>query len=73
MKMKHVLLSGCALLAIVSQPGFAKKIEIGLAIYDLRLERWQKDRDIFVQKLNRWVRKFWFNRPTVASRHKYPR
>ncbi|HAP0343415.1 TPA: D-xylose ABC transporter substrate-binding protein [Escherichia coli] len=50
MKMKHVLLSGCALLAIVSQPGFAKKIEIGLAIYDLRLERWQKDRDIFVKK-----------------------
>ena len=27
-----------------------KKVKIGMAIDDLRLERWQKDRDIFVKK-----------------------
>lgn len=49
MKMKHVLLSACAVLAMLSQPGFAKEVKIGMAIDDLRLERWQKDRDIFVK------------------------
>ncbi|ANE75548.1 D-xylose ABC transporter substrate-binding protein [Dickeya solani] len=49
MKMKHVLLSACAALAMLSQPGFAKEVKIGMAIDDLRLERWQKDRDIFVK------------------------
>ncbi len=28
----------------------AKEVKIGMAIDDLRLERWQKDRDIFVNK-----------------------
>ena len=28
----------------------AKEVKIGMAIDDLRLERWQKDRDIFVKK-----------------------
>ncbi|NKI74723.1 D-xylose ABC transporter substrate-binding protein [Dickeya sp. CFBP 2040] len=50
MKMKHVLLSVCAALAMLSQPGVAKEVKIGMAIDDLRLERWQKDRDIFVKK-----------------------
>ncbi|UUE10108.1 D-xylose ABC transporter substrate-binding protein [Dickeya zeae] len=49
MKMKHVLLSVCAALAMLGQPGFAKEVKIGMAIDDLRLERWQKDRDIFVK------------------------
>ncbi|MEI7189320.1 D-xylose ABC transporter substrate-binding protein [Dickeya dianthicola] len=49
MKMKHVLLSACAALVMLSQPGFAKEVKIGMAIDDLRLERWQKDRDIFVK------------------------
>jgi len=35
---------------LVSQSGIAKEIKIGMAIDDLRLERWQKDRDIFVAK-----------------------
>lgn len=30
--------------------GMAKEVKIGMAIDDLRLERWQKDRDIFVNK-----------------------
>jgi D-xylose transport system substrate-binding protein len=30
--------------------GIAKEVKIGMAIDDLRLERWQKDRDIFVNK-----------------------
>ncbi|AJC64630.1 MULTISPECIES: D-xylose ABC transporter substrate-binding protein [Dickeya] len=49
MKMKHVLLSVCAALTMLGQPGFAKEVKIGMAIDDLRLERWQKDRDIFVK------------------------
>ena len=50
MKMKKVLLGVCAALALISQPGMAKEIKIGMAIDDLRLERWQKDRDIFVSQ-----------------------
>lgn len=50
MKIKHMLLSVCAALALVAQPGLAKDVKIGMAIDDLRLERWQKDRDIFVNK-----------------------
>ncbi|WP_226053407.1 D-xylose ABC transporter substrate-binding protein [Dickeya chrysanthemi] len=51
MKMKHVLLSACAALVMLGQLGFAKEkeVKIGMAIDDLRLERWQKDRDIFVK------------------------
>ncbi len=50
MKFKPVFLSVCALLALASQPAFSKEVKIGMAIDDLRLERWQKDRDIFVSK-----------------------
>ncbi|MCX2946676.1 D-xylose ABC transporter substrate-binding protein, partial [Rahnella perminowiae] len=50
MKMNKVILSACAALVIFSQSGLAKEIKIGMAIDDLRLERWQKDRDIFVAK-----------------------
>lgn len=50
MKVKHFLLSACAALALMSQPGLAKDVKIGMAIDDLRLERWQKDRDLFVAK-----------------------
>lgn len=50
MKMKMTLLALCAALALVSQAGLAKEVKIGMAIDDLRLERWQKDRDIFVKK-----------------------
>lgn len=50
MKLKTLLLSACAMLVLASHPGFAKQIKIGMAVDDLRLERWQKDRDIFVDK-----------------------
>ncbi|XBS70253.1 D-xylose ABC transporter substrate-binding protein [Acerihabitans sp. KWT182] len=50
MKLKTLLLSACAALVLTCQPGFAKQIKIGMAVDDLRLERWQKDRDIFVDK-----------------------
>lgn len=50
MKFKPVFLSVCALLALASQPALSKEVKIGMAIDDLRLERWQKDRDIFVSK-----------------------
>lgn len=50
MKLKTLLLSACAALVLLSQPGMAKQIKIGMAVDDLRLERWQKDRDIFVDQ-----------------------
>ncbi|WP_213990291.1 D-xylose ABC transporter substrate-binding protein [Sodalis sp. dw_96] len=50
MKLKTLLLSACAALVLTCQPGIAKQIKIGMAVDDLRLERWQKDRDIFVDK-----------------------
>ncbi|WP_410012274.1 D-xylose ABC transporter substrate-binding protein [Sodalis sp. C49] len=50
MKLKTLLLSACTALVLLSQPGMAKQIKIGMAVDDLRLERWQKDRDIFVAK-----------------------
>src|SRR5471032_1526897 len=50
MKMKTLLLTASAALLLFSQSGLAKEIKIGMAIDDLRLERWQKDRDIFVAK-----------------------
>ena len=50
MKMKQALLAVCAALALVSHAGLAKEVKIGMAIDDLRLERWQKDRDIFVKQ-----------------------
>lgn len=50
MKMNKIILSACAALVLFSQSGLAKEIKIGMAIDDLRLERWQKDRDIFVAK-----------------------
>lgn len=51
MKVKHFLLSACAALALISHAGFAKEVKIGMAIDELRLERWQKDRDLFVAKV----------------------
>ncbi len=50
MKMKNLLLTVCTSLLLTSVAGHAKEIKIGMAIDDLRLERWQKDRDIFVSK-----------------------
>ncbi len=50
MKMKTLLLSASAAILLFSHLGMAKEIKIGMAIDDLRLERWQKDRDIFVAK-----------------------
>ncbi|EKK3979342.1 D-xylose ABC transporter substrate-binding protein [Cronobacter sakazakii] len=50
MKIKHLILTLCASLVLTSFSGIAKDVKIGMAIDDLRLERWQKDRDIFVSK-----------------------
>lgn len=49
--MKKILSILCIVLfAFSSAPSFSKTVKIGMAIDDLRLERWQKDRDIFVNK-----------------------
>lgn len=50
MKIKNLCLTLCASLILTSMAGIAKEVKIGMAIDDLRLERWQKDRDIFVNK-----------------------
>ncbi|WP_130833031.1 D-xylose ABC transporter substrate-binding protein [[Erwinia] mediterraneensis] len=52
MKKSFTLLAACAAvtMALFSQGALAKEVKIGMAIDDLRLERWQKDRDIFVKK-----------------------
>lgn len=50
MKIKQVLLSVAAAFAVLSGSAQAKDLTIGMSIDDLRLERWQKDRDIFVKK-----------------------
>ena len=50
MKIKNLCLTLCASLLLTSLTASAKEVKIGMAIDDLRLERWQKDRDIFVKK-----------------------
>lgn len=50
MKNFKVALCGLAISLLCSSSVFAKEVKIGMAIDDLRLERWQKDRDIFVKK-----------------------
>ncbi|ELY4301892.1 D-xylose ABC transporter substrate-binding protein [Cronobacter turicensis] len=50
MKIKQLILTLCTSLVLTSFSGIAKDVKIGMAIDDLRLERWQKDRDIFVSK-----------------------
>lgn len=50
MKMKSLILSIAAALTVMSGSALAKDLTIGMSIDDLRLERWQKDRDIFVKK-----------------------
>ncbi|MCE0495716.1 D-xylose ABC transporter substrate-binding protein [Vibrio salinus] len=48
--MKKLIILVCSVLISISTPVFAKTLKIGMVIDDLRLERWQKDRDIFVHK-----------------------
>lgn len=48
--MKKFIALLCTALITISTPAFAKTVKIGMVIDDLRLERWQKDRDIFVNK-----------------------
>jgi len=50
MKIKNLCLTLCTAALLASTAGYAKEVKIGMAIDDLRLERWQKDRDIFVSK-----------------------
>jgi hypothetical protein len=56
--------------------GHAKEVKIGMAIDDLRLERWQKDRDIFVNKAESLGAKFcpvsqWQRRNANVANRKY--
>lgn len=48
--MKKIITLICVVLMTISTPIFAKTVKIGMVIDDLRLERWQKDRDFFVEQ-----------------------
>jgi len=48
--MKKITILLCTLFISLSGSVFADTVKIGLSIDDLRLERWQKDRNIFVDK-----------------------
>ncbi len=50
MKIKNLCLTFCASCLLTSLPGIEKNVKIGMAIDALRLERWKKDHDIFVNK-----------------------
>ena len=57
MKIKNILLTLCTSLLLTNVAAHAKEVKIGMAIDDLRLERWQKDRDIFVNSLQMAMKK----------------
>ena len=48
--MKSLFISLFLILQLIAFPSMAKSLKIGLVLDDLRVERWQKDRDIFVAK-----------------------
>ncbi|MBR0573151.1 MULTISPECIES: D-xylose ABC transporter substrate-binding protein [Pasteurellaceae] len=52
MKFKHIFIAMMASVTIFSNSALSNNLKIGMSIDDLRLERWQKDRDIFVKKAN---------------------
>ena len=71
MKIKNILLTLCTSLLLTNVAAHAKEVKIGMAIDDLRLERWQKDRDIFVNK-GRIIsaRKYLYSLQMAMKKHK---
>lgn len=47
---KKILVGSLVLMGILSTNVEAKKFKIGMTVDDLRLERWQRDRDIFTEE-----------------------
>ncbi len=71
MKIKNLCLTLCASsLLLASMAGMAKEVKIGMAIDDLRLERWQKDRDIFVNKAESLGAKVLSSPPMAMKKHR---
>lgn len=70
MKIKNLCLTLCASLLLTSLSGIAKEVKIGMAIDDLRLERWQKDRDIFVNKAESLGAKYSSSQPMATKKRK---
>lgn len=68
MKIKNILLTLCTSLLLTNVAAHAKEVKIGMAIDDLRLERWQKDRDIFVKKAS--ARKYLYSLQMAMKKHK---
>ncbi|PJG58479.1 D-xylose ABC transporter substrate-binding protein [Aeromonas cavernicola] len=50
MRLNNIAVTILTALTLLTSGAEAKSVTIGMAIDDLRLERWQKDRDIFVKK-----------------------
>lgn len=71
MKIKNILLTLCTSLLLTNVAAHAKEVKIGMAIDDLRLERWQKDRDIFVKKAeSHRQRKYLYSLQMAMKKHK---
>ncbi len=71
MKIKNILLTLCTSLLLTNVAAHAKEVKIGMAIDDLRLERWQKDRDIFCEKKqNLSARKYLYSLQMAMKKHK---
>lgn len=70
MKIKNILLTLCTSLLLTNVAAHAKEVKIGMAIDDLRLERWQKDRDIFRKRQNLSARKYLYSLQMAMKKHK---
>ncbi len=70
MKIKNLCLTLCASLLLASVAGHAKEVKIGMAIDDLRLERWQKIAIFLLKKQNRSAPMCLFSPPTAMKKHK---
>lgn len=70
MKIKNLTLTLCATLLLASFAGHAKEVKIGMAIDDLRLERWQKIAIFLSKKRNHSVRMCLFSQLTATKKRK---
>lgn len=70
MKIKNLTLTLCTTLLLATFAGHAKEVKIGMAIDDLRLERWQKIAISLLKKRNLSARRCSFSPLTATKRRK---
>lgn len=69
MKIKNILLTLCTSLLLTNVAAHAKEVKIGMAIDDLRLERWQKI-EIFCEKAESLGAKVFVQSAMAMKKHK---